>query len=146
MQEQERLGALIRYGILDTPPDHAFDRITSFAARLLKTPVALISFIDSERIWFKSCHGVNVDQMGREPGLCASCILQDGPWDNYRRESGSKALRYLVRISGKLGGLHWTCALCWAYRDDAGISHATEAFEKNNACTTCEQAVVHPDP
>jgi len=78
--ERERLAAVQRYDVLDTPPDGAFDRITALAARLLKVPVAIVSIVDADRIWFKSHHGLDVDQVDREPGLCASAILQDGPW------------------------------------------------------------------
>jgi len=78
--ERERLAAVQRYDVLDTPPDGAFDRITTLAARLLKVPVAIVSIVDADRIWFKSHHGLDVDQVDREPGLCASAILQDGPW------------------------------------------------------------------
>lgn len=40
--ELERLAAVQRYDVLDTPPDGAFDRITALAARLLKVPVAIV--------------------------------------------------------------------------------------------------------
>src|SRR5688572_15829373 len=91
--EQQRLAAVRRYHILDTPPDEGFDRITALAARLLGAPVALVSVVDEDRIWFKSRHGVVVDQMGRHPGLCASCILQEGPWviTNARKDPRARA-------------------------------------------------------
>jgi two-component sensor histidine kinase len=78
--EAERLAALRRYDILDTPPEKTFDRVTSMAARLFSVPISVISFVDESRIWFKSHYGVNVQEIGREPGLCASAILQRGPW------------------------------------------------------------------
>jgi signal transduction histidine kinase len=75
--EAERLKAVGRYDILDTPPDGAFDRITNLAARFFKVPISIVSIVDHDRIWFKSHLGVEVKQIGREPGLCASAILQD---------------------------------------------------------------------
>jgi sigma-B regulation protein RsbU (phosphoserine phosphatase) len=78
--EAERLAAVRRYHVLDTPPDGAFERITALAARLFGVPIAIVSIVDADRIWFKSHHGLDVDQIGREPGLCASAVLQDGPW------------------------------------------------------------------
>lgn len=79
--EAARLAAVRRYDILDTPPDGAFDRITALAARLLGVPVAIVSIVDRDRIWFKSHHGLpDVDEVGRDPGLCASAILQDEAW------------------------------------------------------------------
>lgn len=78
--EPERMAAVHRYGLLDTPPDGAFDRITALAARLFSVPVAIVSVVDTDRIWFKSHHGTSVEQIGRDPGLCASAILQDDTW------------------------------------------------------------------
>lgn len=78
--EAARMEALRRYEILDTPPDGAFDRLTALAARLCATPMSVVSIVDTDRIWFKSRYGVDVTEIGRDPGLCASAILQDGPW------------------------------------------------------------------
>nr|WP_251045436.1 GAF domain-containing protein [Arthrobacter sp. ISL-5] len=72
--------AVRRYAILDTPADGAFDRITSLAARLFSVPIAIVSIVDHDRIWFKSHHGVPVEEIGRDAGLCASAILQDDVW------------------------------------------------------------------
>ncbi|SHN28973.1 PP2C family protein-serine/threonine phosphatase [Cryptosporangium aurantiacum] len=77
--EAERLRAVRRYDILDTPPDGAFDRIAALAARIFEVPVATVTIVDEDRIWFKATHGVDVTQIGRDPGLCASAILVDGP-------------------------------------------------------------------
>ena len=74
------MAAIRRYDILDTPPDGAFERITRLAATLLSTPIAIVSIVDEDRIWFKSRYGLDVSQIDRAPGLCASAILQDGPW------------------------------------------------------------------
>lgn len=75
--EEKRIEELKRYGILDTPPDGSFDRITRLAAMLYNVPIAIISLVDTERIWFKSAHGLGVQQINRDPGLCASAILSD---------------------------------------------------------------------
>jgi two-component sensor histidine kinase len=77
--EPERMAAVRRYNVLDTPPDGAFDRITSIAARRFGVPISIISVVDEDRIWFKSHHGLDVKQIGRDPGLCASAILSDIP-------------------------------------------------------------------
>ncbi len=78
--EAERMAAVRRYDILDSPPDGAFDRITALAARRFGVPIAIISIVDEDRIWFKSHHGLPVQQIDREPGLCASAILGDTPY------------------------------------------------------------------
>ena len=73
--EPERLAALQRYQILDTPPDGAFNHLTAVAAALFRVPIAIVSLVDHDRIWFKSHHGLDVCETGREPGLCASAIF-----------------------------------------------------------------------
>lgn len=79
--EQERLAAVQRYDVLDTPPDGAFDRVTRLASTLLDMPIAIVSIVDTDRIWFKSAHGLDgVQEIGRDPGLCASAILSDDPY------------------------------------------------------------------
>ena len=79
--EQERLAAVRRYGVLDTPPDGAFDRITRIASLTLGMPIAIVSIVDHDRIWFKSAQGLDgVEQIGRDPGLCASAILSGETW------------------------------------------------------------------
>lgn len=78
--EEERLAALQGYEILDTPPDGAFDRVTALAARYFNVPVALVSLVDEDRIWFKSRHGLEAEEIPRSPGLCASVILSDAAY------------------------------------------------------------------
>ena len=78
--EELRLAAVRRYDILDTPPDGAFDRITTLAARLFDVPISIVSIVDTDRIWFKSHFGLDVEQIDREAGLCASAICQHEPW------------------------------------------------------------------
>jgi signal transduction histidine kinase len=77
--EEARLAAVRRYDILDTPFETAFDRITLLAARLFNTPIAIVSIVDNDRVWFKSRQGLDLQQVERLPGLCASAILQNDP-------------------------------------------------------------------
>ena len=51
-----------------------FDRITALAARLFDVPISIVSIVDHDRIWFKSHHGIEVQQIDREAGLCASAV------------------------------------------------------------------------
>lgn len=55
----ERLAALRRTGLLDTLPEASFDRVTRLVARLLDVPVALVSLVDADRQFFKSCVGLD---------------------------------------------------------------------------------------
>ncbi|HEX8552995.1 MAG TPA: ATP-binding protein [Abditibacteriaceae bacterium] len=66
----ERLAALGRSELLDTPPEAAFDRLTQLARHILHTPVALVSLIDRDRQFFKSIvGGVNGMEPPRETSL-----------------------------------------------------------------------------
>ena len=75
--ERKRIENLHKYEILDTPPDGFFDEITSLAAKLFNVPVAIVSLVDNDRIWFKSAHGLDIDEIPRDPGLCSSAIMSD---------------------------------------------------------------------
>ncbi len=100
--EDERLEAVRSYDILDTPPDGAFDRITELAARLFAVPISIVSIVDTDRIWFKSHHGVETEEIPRDPGLCASAILAD---DTYVVEDALADPRTLANplVAGSLG-------------------------------------------
>jgi formate hydrogenlyase transcriptional activator len=76
--EAERLNALRRYQILDTPPEPAFDRIAEMAASLFQVPMAIVSLVDENRVWFKSRLGIEADHCARDAGLCASAIASPG--------------------------------------------------------------------
>jgi diguanylate cyclase (GGDEF)-like protein len=56
--EVERFRALLDYNILDTGPDPAFDELARLAAYVSRTPIALITFVDENREWFKSVTGI----------------------------------------------------------------------------------------
>lgn len=101
-EEIERLAALHSYEILDTPRDGAFDRITALAARHFRVPVALVSLVDEDRIWFKSRHGLDAEQIPRSPGLCASVIFSD---DAYVIRNALKDPRTLANplVAGEMG-------------------------------------------
>ncbi len=75
--EKDRIAALNFYEILDTPQDGAFDTIVKLATDFLDVPIALISLVDEDRIWFKSGVGLPVKQLNREPGFCSSAIISD---------------------------------------------------------------------
>jgi PAS domain S-box-containing protein len=100
--EDKRLEALRRYEILDTPPDGAFDHITALAARLFKVPIAIVSLVDHDRIWFKSHHGLDVQEVGRDPGLCASAIFSSEVYYIKDALDDSRALANPL-VAGELG-------------------------------------------
>ena len=77
--EERRLEAVRRYAVLDTPPDGVFDRIATLAARVLRMPIASVTIVDEDRIWFRARCGLDATETDRVPGFCASAILQDAP-------------------------------------------------------------------
>jgi serine/threonine protein kinase len=100
--EVARMEAVRRYQILDTPQDGVFDRITTLAARLFSVPIAIVSVVDEDRIWFKSHYGLDIDQVDREPGLCASAVRQRDPWIVEDARLDSRALSNPL-VAGELG-------------------------------------------
>ena len=76
--ESSRVEALKRYEILDTPAEGNFDRITLLASKVFNMPIAIVSLVDEDRIWFKASQGLgNIREIDKSPGLCASAILSD---------------------------------------------------------------------
>ena len=75
--EFARLASLRRMQLLSTPDEAAFDRVTRTAQRLFDVPVALVSLIDAERQWFKSCIGLPVRETPRAVSFCGHAILDD---------------------------------------------------------------------
>ncbi len=76
--EAERVKALHRYKILDTSPEKVYDNLTRLAAYICQTPVAVISFVDSHRLWFKSKTGIDlpITEIPRNVGcFCTHAIM-----------------------------------------------------------------------
>lgn len=73
--EQQRLSALAASGLVDSPADPAFDRLTWLAAHLTGCPMALVSLLTAERQYFKSRVGLDVAQTPREAAFCSHAIL-----------------------------------------------------------------------
>jgi formate hydrogenlyase transcriptional activator len=92
--EAERLNALRRYQILDTPPEPAFDRIAEMAASFFHVPMAGVSLVDEDRIWFKSRVGIDVHQTARDAGLCSSAMLSQGVYHLSDAAHDQRALRH----------------------------------------------------
>jgi len=76
-QDGPRLAALRSYRVLDTLEDAAFDRVTEMTARLFQAPIAVISFVDQSRLFFKSHFGLEISQISCNGSFCAHTILSD---------------------------------------------------------------------
>ena len=75
--ESLRQTALRDYAVLGTPPEERFDRIVAMAAAYFKVPIALISLVDNDRQWFKSCIGLQVCETPRSSAFCDHAIGLD---------------------------------------------------------------------
>lgn len=100
--ENKRIETLLKYQILDTPTDGAFDEITELAAKIFDVPIAIITLVDHDRIWFKSAFGLDAEEIPRSPGLCSSAILSD---DIYIVEDARKDPRTMTNplVAGIMG-------------------------------------------
>lgn len=76
--EAQRLSTLREIGILDTPYEERFDRITRLTRHLLQVPIALVSLVDETRQWFKSHPGLSARQTPRDVSFCAHAICEPG--------------------------------------------------------------------
>ncbi|WP_404362642.1 EAL domain-containing protein [Marinobacter sp.] len=77
LYEKYRISMLRHMEILDTPRESRFDRITRVAQEVYRTEIALLSLVDSDRQWFKSSRGLDVQETPREVSFCSHAILQD---------------------------------------------------------------------
>jgi signal transduction histidine kinase/CheY-like chemotaxis protein len=77
--EQARLESLARYEVLDTAPEQGFDDLTALASHVCDCPVALVTFVDERRQWFKSRHGIDATETPRELSFCGHAILTTAP-------------------------------------------------------------------
>jgi signal transduction histidine kinase len=75
--EIQRLAALERYDVIDTPAEAAFERTARLAARLFEAPIAMVTFIDRDRQWFKACVGTDLRENTRALSFCSHTILDD---------------------------------------------------------------------
>lgn len=75
--EQQRLNSLRGLGLLDTPAQEGFDRVTRLAQRIFAVPISLFSLVDADRLWFKSCQGLEVGETSRAFSFCSRAIESD---------------------------------------------------------------------
>ena len=99
--EKERLRNIYEYNILDTLPEEEYDAITELASFICHTPISLITIIDEKRQWFKSHHGVLINQTPRDYAMCAHAI--NTPDELTIIEDGTKDERFFDNpfVTGK---------------------------------------------
>ncbi|MBS0265823.1 MAG: PAS domain S-box protein [Planctomycetes bacterium] len=117
-----RLQALLATGLLDSPADPSFDRIVRLAAKLLKTPVALVSLLDERRLFLKSSLGLPRElELARElplteDALCKHVVVEEQPL-----AIPDTRLHPRFSTSGFLQELQWIAYLGVPLRDPAGV-------------------------
>ncbi len=73
--ETERLAVLREHRILDTPPGEEFDDLVRLAAHICDVPISAVSLIDTDRQWFKSIYGLDLQETSRDSAFCAHTLL-----------------------------------------------------------------------
>ena len=73
--EINRLEVLRALGVLDTPAEERFDRLTRMAKRMFNVPIALVTLVDENRQWFKSSIGIEATEASRDISFCGHAIL-----------------------------------------------------------------------
>ena len=76
--EARRLSQLRRTSLLDTAPDPAFDRLVALVADVFDVPVAVVSLVDADRVWFKASVGLTVREGPRDGAFCNLAIGGEG--------------------------------------------------------------------
>jgi diguanylate cyclase (GGDEF)-like protein len=76
--DAERVDSLRRMLIVDTPDEESFDRVTRTAHRVFGTPVVMVSLVDEDSLWVKSCIGLTERRFARHMTFCAHAIAGDG--------------------------------------------------------------------
>lgn len=77
--EEKRLAAVYRLGLLDTEAEERFDRHARIAAAAFNAPIALVSLVDRERQWYKAHYGFDFSETSRDVGFCSHAILDSEP-------------------------------------------------------------------
>jgi GAF domain-containing protein len=76
--DQERLAALAPYRVLGTVPDAVLDEVVRLTAKLFNVPIALVSLVDEESVWFKANFGLaGAERVARTESICSVAILNE---------------------------------------------------------------------
>lgn len=74
-EEEKRLEAVHRLAVLDSMPEERFDILTREAVEKLKVPISMVSILDKDREWFKSCTGIDQKEGDRKISFCGHALL-----------------------------------------------------------------------
>ena len=121
--ESARLAALRELAILDTGRERAYDDITRLAAHICKTPISIVTFLDTTRQWFKSAVGFVSEGTDRDASFCGCTILadellevrdatRDPRFSDNPFVTGSPSIRFYAGMPLKTSSGHNVGALC----------------------------------
>ncbi|MDR5740520.1 PAS domain S-box protein [Caballeronia sp. LZ016] len=144
--ENDRLRVLRSLAILDTPAEEVFDRLTRVLAHMLHVPMALITFIDSERQWFKSRVGVTACETSREVAFCAHAltaedmlVVEDARRDPRFRDNpavtGPMSVRFYAGVPLRSADGYVLGTLCAIDTVERSLSHDERAAMRDLART-----------
>lgn len=77
--EADRLESLRSYGLLDSCPELVYDEVVLIAAKVCEAPMAAISLVDTDRVWFKARHGIPRHQVRRAGTFCTEVVATNRP-------------------------------------------------------------------
>ncbi|HAE67112.1 MAG TPA: hypothetical protein DCG77_07885, partial [Sphingobacterium sp.] len=105
-RERDRLAALQRYDIIDSPSERIFDGLLQLAAQVFQVPAMLLTFVGADHIFIKSSLGIGqAEPFNRANSLFSSAIehqqvmviedlLHEKAWTGDRTWIDSHALRF----------------------------------------------------
>ncbi len=149
-QEHERLTALARLQILDTPAEEVFDQITRVAALALGAHHSAVTLIDDRRAWFKSRHALSIGEIGRDESFCTHTLSSrdllvvpdltaDPRFENHPMVRGGLGLRFYAGAPLVSADGHHLGALCVLdTRRRAGLSVGERQILRGLAATTVQ--------
>jgi len=92
INELERVSSVQKYRLIDTLPESDFDNITSLVATICDVPISLITVLDADRNFFKSHHGLEIQESPRDMSFCGHAILHED--DIFIVEDSRKDVRF----------------------------------------------------
>lgn len=155
--EQERLAAVRSLNLLDTEPEERFDRYTRIAAALFDVPVALVTLVDKDRQWFKSCVGTQECETSREVSFCAHALkchevmvvpdaLADRRFADNPIVTGGPRIRFYAGAPLFLPGGHCVGTLCIIDHRPRNLTEAERKLLEDLGHLVEKELVAGPSP
>ena len=82
--ETRRLAALHALALLDSEPEREFDALVALAADMLNCPTAMLTLVDTDRLWIKASTSGEQSEIARDVGMCTQTIRGSDPLAVYR--------------------------------------------------------------